>query len=111
RTAYAHPSHHNAPIQHYTLSLHDALPLSTPDQTPAIHIRPEARLQPDHTPAATVKHKAQATAVQVLVRNAAAATTHCLHKYTSPDRKSTRLNSSQVKISYAVFSLKKKKET
>src|SRR5690606_42058832 len=29
---------------------------------------------------------------------------------TSPDRKSTRLNSSHVKISYAVFCLKKKKE-
>src|SRR5690606_41876076 len=28
-----------------------------------------------------------------------------------PDRKSTRLNSSHVKISYAVFCLKKKKET
>src|SRR6266496_5791565 len=29
----------------------------------------------------------------------------------SPDRKSTRLNSSHVEISYAVFCLKKKKET
>src|SRR5690625_6076401 len=29
---------------------------------------------------------------------------------TKPDRKSTRLNSSHVAISYAVFSLKKKKE-
>src|SRR5215475_14727039 len=40
----------------------------------------------------------------------------CPHRYTggrcarsSPDRKSTRLNSSHVKISYAVFCLKKKK--
>src|SRR5690606_40488170 len=31
--------------------------------------------------------------------------------YTVPDRKSTRLNSSHVKISYAVFCLKKKKKT
>src|SRR5436309_15414993 len=30
---------------------------------------------------------------------------------TTPDRKSTRLNSSHVKISYAVFCLKKKKNT
>src|SRR5690606_41902150 len=30
--------------------------------------------------------------------------------YTLPDRKSTRLNSSHVKISYAVFCLKKKKK-
>src|SRR4249919_4231821 len=31
-------------------------------------------------------------------------------RYTDPDRKSTRLNSSHVKISYAVFCLKKKKK-
>src|SRR5690349_23154685 len=34
-------------------------------------------------------------------------TRHTIHK--SPDRKSTRLNSSHVEISYAVFCLKKKK--
>src|SRR5690554_951051 len=33
------------------------------------------------------------------------------HSVTMPDRKSTRLNSSHVRISYAVFCLKKKKET
>src|SRR5690554_7097930 len=33
------------------------------------------------------------------------------HGRTSPDRKSTRLNSSHVRISYAVFCLKKKKKT
>src|SRR5690606_42132804 len=33
----------------------------------------------------------------------------CPHDGTSADRKSTRLNSSHVKISYAVFCLKKKK--
>src|SRR5690554_7358909 len=32
-----------------------------------------------------------------------------LDRRTSPDRKSTRLNSSHVRISYAVFCLKKKK--
>src|SRR3712207_7223656 len=32
-----------------------------------------------------------------------------LHPQTSPDRKSTRLNSSHANISYAVFCLKKKK--
>src|SRR5690606_42072849 len=31
--------------------------------------------------------------------------------FTEPDRKSTRLNSSHVKISYAVFCLKKKRNT
>src|SRR5690625_6101581 len=33
------------------------------------------------------------------------------HKFVDPDRKSTRLNSSHVAISYAVFCLKKKKQT
>src|SRR2546426_4090884 len=39
----------------------------------------------------------------------AAATT--LERLTSPDRKSTRLNSSHLVISYAVFCLKKKKKS
>src|SRR5690349_23403276 len=34
-----------------------------------------------------------------------------LHVHASRDRKSTRLNSSHVEISYAVFCLKKKKKT
>src|SRR5690606_40365420 len=37
-------------------------------------------------------------------------TTHCSSVSSCLDRKSTRLNSSHVKISYAVFCLKKKKE-
>src|SRR5690606_17686789 len=44
-------------------------------------------------------------AVQALVQGGEAA-----HQSSSPDRKSTRLNSSHVKISYAVFCLKKKKQ-
>src|SRR5690606_40307802 len=36
---------------------------------------------------------------------------HCVSPLPSKDRKSTRLNSSHVKISYAVFCLKKKKTT
>src|SRR3989442_11746568 len=34
-----------------------------------------------------------------------------VHRTIFPDRKSTRLNSSHVRISYAVFCLKKKKKT
>src|ERR671910_1746196 len=34
----------------------------------------------------------------------------CTPSYSSPDRKSTRLNSSHLVISYAVFCLKKKKQ-
>src|SRR5690606_41697563 len=36
---------------------------------------------------------------------------HIGHSFRQEDRKSTRLNSSHVKISYAVFCLKKKKKT
>src|SRR5690606_41987120 len=42
---------------------------------------------------------------------ARAATERCRDELSKQDRKSTRLNSSHVKISYAVFCLKKKKQT
>src|SRR5690606_39957541 len=65
----------------YTLSLHDALPISArPAPTAAAPVRWAGR--------ATVRGRAPGGA----------------------DRKSTRLNSSHVKISYAVFCLKKKKQ-
>src|SRR5215469_17173917 len=67
----------------YTLSLHDALPLSA--------ISPVAVLPP-----------AAPTAVPAAVPATVAPS--------QPDRKSTRLNSSHVEISYAVFCLKKKKK-
>src|SRR2546427_2868909 len=75
----------------YTLSLHDALPISSEES--AHRLRPTARParafgspQPDGPPL----------------------------RRRSPvqrDRKSTRLNSSHSQISYAVFCLKKKKQT
>src|SRR5690349_22674354 len=68
-----------APTEIYTLSLHDALPIC-----PA----PAAKKK-----AAASKAPAAAPKQQPVVR----------------DRKSTRLNSSHVEISYAVFCLKKKK--
>src|SRR5436309_4824925 len=61
----------------YTLSLHDALPISSARND----TRPGPAPCPPH-------HRARGDA----------------------DRKSTRLNSSHVKISYAVFCLKKKKK-
>src|SRR5256885_9413649 len=73
----------------YTLSLHDALPISHRRQpgrrsapAPGPDVARPARLQP---PQAAAEHRRQA------------------------DRKSTRLNSSHLVISYAVFCLKKKK--
>src|SRR5438874_8331608 len=64
----------------YTLSLHDALPISGPGH-------PECR---------------RTRAISSTVRNRAT-------RRRSRDRKSTRLNSSHVETSYAVFCLKKKK--
>src|SRR5699024_12741480 len=69
-----------APTEIYTLSLHDALPISHP------HCAPFRLLLP-----ACWKWKERR-----------------LQRLT--DRKSTRLNSSHVSISYAVFCLKKKKK-
>src|SRR5215475_14659092 len=66
----------------YTLSLHDALP-PWPPQSPRRATRTCAAT-PSPPPAS---------------------------RRPAPDRKSTRLNSSHVKISYAVFCLKKKKKT
>src|SRR3989442_9627389 len=73
----------------YTLSLHDALPISQDqplEDTKQGSTLPSAGLEP-----------ASQQAVRELLREGE-----------STDRKSTRLNSSHVRISYAVFCLKKK---
>src|SRR5436309_10319811 len=67
----------------YTLSLHDALPIS---------------VRPGRAPAAPAAGRRRR-------RRPGPGVARC-----SRDRKSTRLNSSHVKISYAVFCLKKKKK-
>src|SRR3712207_7437961 len=80
----------------YTLSLHDALPISDPALDPpcplfASPLRPlraGARgLHPLHLPDTTLRRRTRPSG--------------------SADRKSTRLNSSYANISYAVFCLKK----
>src|SRR3712207_7064292 len=75
----------------YTLSLHDALPISglcVGGGKPPGEVRVEVdRVRTDHpTPRLAVVHRGRG------------------------DRKSTRLNSSHANISYAVFCLKKKKK-
>src|SRR5690625_7426223 len=72
----------------YTLSLHDALPISVPA---ALHVRQRG------VPGSPGR------ACRGLLRDRLAG------RQLLPDRKSTRLNSSHVAISYAVFCLKKKK--
>src|SRR6266496_6292786 len=66
----------------YTLSLHDALPICAPRAASGAPSR--ARTPPPRRTRSPPRRRA--------------------------DRKSTRLNSSHVEISYAVFCLKKKKE-
>src|SRR5690242_21884870 len=71
----------------YTLSLHDALPIYTSTGSP------------DGSAAASTSSR-RVSADRALI---------CRRKLSS-DRKSTRLNSSHMSISYAVFCLKKKKK-
>src|SRR5688572_33209445 len=73
----------------YTLSLHDALPISVRAPAPR---RPRAARPRRATPAAALRSRFEPTGVP------------------PTDRKSTRLNSSHSQISYAVFCLKKKKK-
>src|SRR5436305_4671203 len=73
----------------YTLSLHDALPISVQRRPPQRPV-PGAGPPPPARGAGRPDHAARRGRV---------------------DRKSTRLNSSHVRISYAVFCLKKKKTT
>src|SRR5205807_10038156 len=70
----------------YTLSLHDALPISSGQMTWAMHISlAPTFFDPAETPGVIAPYRRR-------------------------DRKSTRLNSSHLVISYAVFCLKKKKK-
>src|SRR5205807_10294064 len=77
-----------APPEIYTLSLHDALPISQ---------RRHARRRGGDCP-----FRAHRLHPPVL---------RCLRRRGDQDRKSTRLNSSHLVISYAVFCLKKKNKT
>src|SRR5690349_22801384 len=81
----------NAPAttEIYTLSLHDALPIYQPGAGPVVTGDPHQRLVDRRT----LLHEAGQRVADA-----------------DRDRKSTRLNSSHVEISYAVFCLKKKKK-
>src|SRR5258707_7453714 len=84
----------------YTLSLHDALPISLPARRePRRPAGDEAGLR--RRPATDVAHAGAPNHSASTAVGAGGA---------SGDRKSTRLNSSHANISYAVFCLKKKKQ-
>src|SRR5256885_4603833 len=81
----------------YTLSLHDALPISLADPARALRLPGTQARLPDLPDPRPVRIQAED---QMIAEHRG-----------SGDRKSTRLNSSHLVISYAVFCLKKKKIT
>src|SRR5690606_41468995 len=87
-----------APTEIYTLSLHDALPIWN---------RPQRRPPPRRAPPGAAGRVDARRRRDV---HAGRAVTGDGELGDGADRKSTRLNSSHVKISYAVFCLKKKKQ-
>src|SRR5690606_40359502 len=94
-----------APTELYTLSLHDALPIYLRRMT-------ESGLTV-HYAMADVTDAGQVRQAVAAAQEALGPVTAVLHgagrnEPGGLDRKSTRLNSSHVKISYAVFCLKKK---
>src|SRR5207302_10689768 len=85
----------------HTLSLHDALPISVPDLLPAVE-RAQTLAAPEDVLVITGSFYLVGEAREWLRRRKPAAPART-------DRKSTRLNSSHVKISYAVSCMKKNK--
>src|SRR5690606_40935349 len=98
------------PTDAYTLSLHDALPISNPpgkDEEVVPDFRWKSEVEWCGKYKSPVKIPAQTEEADEAAQD--------VHRSLVPqgrlDRKSTRLNSSHVKISYAVFCLKKKRNT
>src|SRR5207249_11059841 len=109
-------SYHSSPpatptTEPYTLSLHDALPISrgAPPQR-AARAGGGGRAQPQQgsIPGRPLSRASNAAQRDLWLGPDAPERGH--RREHDPDRKSTRLNSSHVSISYAVFCLKKKKK-
>src|SRR5690606_40322137 len=96
-----------ATTQLSTLSLHDALPISTTRDTGSIYriVAPSAFASKPAGQWNDLWILCDGDHVRVTMNGRRIIDTRM-----SEDRKSTRLNSSHVKISYAVFCLKKKKK-
>src|SRR5689334_24243508 len=92
-----------APSEIYTLSLHDALPISLPKGVVGYNLYLSAKAEGPWEKINTTPITGGRTLVPYLEPGA-----EYYFYLTSVDRKSTRLNSSHSSISYAVFCLKKK---
>src|SRR3712207_7394612 len=91
----------------YTLSLHDALPISHDQATTGDHGSSQGRrLYPMVSPPGRASRSAPKTVAKT---RPSCSWRTVRAPGSSRDRKSTRLNSSHANISYAVFCLKKKK--
>src|SRR5438874_13841670 len=93
-----------APTEIYTLSLHDALPISRPSS--GRYLAREVPL----TQRGLDLGSSRGVARPPGIRPTGFARARTGRRRSAGDRKSTRLNSSHVEISYAVFCLKKKKK-
>src|SRR5690606_41441696 len=103
---------HDTPTTHlYTLSLHDALPIL---DSPAIRTRPSwigfSTVRCRHASVGRHRRRRRSRGQSLLPTRFSRGPRRRSNKRAARtlDRKSTRLNSSHVKISYAVFCLKKK---
>src|SRR5690606_40150478 len=105
--AASRPARCDAPPtpENATLSLHDALPIS-PHAVPAA--QPHVPVEHTRPPVQALSQPPQCIALVIGSTHAPEHSIRPAGHAQVPDRKSTRLNSSHVKISYAVFCLKKK---
>src|SRR5207302_11135529 len=105
------PYHHPTPTQINTLSLHDALPISKSAacrrQGGRKSLLPRPAIVRLAVPAASRANRSWPKQAERCERARVPLDEAEVEKVTGLDRKSTRLNSSHVKISYAVFCLKK----
>src|SRR5438034_5241027 len=94
---------HTPSSEIYTLSLHDALPIS---REPVLEMKRLSGQRANQTDGMDARYVAE-----ILLEGAAIHGRPWTDSPSQQDRKSTRLNSSHTVISYAVFCLKKKNTT
>src|SRR5699024_11827338 len=95
-----------ATISYYTLSLHDALPIWRLLIKIIFANMTNNEMMMNITTDPTIKREDKPALPEI----SADAASSSVNNNSEKDRKSTRLNSSHVSISYAVFCLKKKKK-